>query len=56
MASTRERFRKDGTRYYEIRVHPANGKEVTRRWDVPDSWSDKAVQRQLAKEAAELER
>ena len=56
MASTRLKTTKDGRAYYEIRVHPTDGKEVSRRWYVPEGWSKRAIERELAKVAAELER
>lgn len=56
MASTRLRETKDGRAYYEIRIRPEEGKEVSRRWYVPDGWSKRAIDRELAKQAAELER
>lgn len=56
MASTRLKTTKDGRDYYEIRVHPSNGKEVTRRWYVPAGWSKRAIERELAKVSAEIER
>lgn len=56
MASTRLKTTKDGHCYYEIRVHPSDGKEVTRRWYVPAGWSKRAIDRELAKVSAEIER
>ena len=56
MASTRLKMTKDGRSYYEIRVHPANGKDVTRRWYVPEGWSKRAIDRELAKVSADIER
>ena len=56
MASTRKKTTKDGREYYEIRVRPKRGKELTRRWYVPDGWGKKAIDRELAKQAAEFER
>ena len=56
MASTRLKTTKDGRDYYEIRVHPSNGKEVTRRWYVPAGWSKRAIERELAKVSADIER
>lgn len=56
MACTTLRTRKDGTRFYEIRVHVQKGKSYKTRWDVPEGWSQKAIERALAKEAAEYER
>ncbi len=56
MASTRKGETKDGRAFYEVRVHPKDGKELTRRWYVPAGWSKRAIDRELAKFAAELER
>lgn len=57
MASTRKRTTKDGTIFYEIRVSRGRGKSyLTTRWYPPEGWSQKAIDRALAKEAAEFER
>jgi len=57
MASTRRRITKDGRSFYEIRVSRGRGKSyLTKRWYVPDGWSQKAIDRELAKVAAEFER
>lgn len=56
MASTRLKTKKDGTRYYEISVRPSHDKTVCRRWYPPDGWSKRAVERELQKKAAEIER
>ncbi len=57
MASTRKRTTKDGQIFYEIRVSRGRGKSyLTTRWYPPEGWSQKAVERALAKEAAEFER
>ena len=57
MASTRKRTTKDGQIFYEIRVSRGRGKSyLTSRWYPPDSWSQKAIDRALAKEASEFER
>lgn len=56
MASTRERFTKDGRRYYEIRVRRGRGQpEVSTRWYAPDGWSEKSVQRGLTNAVAEFQ-
>lgn len=55
MASTRELTSKDGRRFYEIRVRPERGRSLSRRWYVPDGWSRKAIERELARVAAEFE-
>lgn len=57
MASTRLRETKDGRRYYEIRCRRGREKAgLSKRWYVPDGWSQKAIDRELAKVAAEFER
>lgn len=56
MASTREKITKDGRTFYEIRVRPERGKELTRRWYAPDRWSQKAISKEPAKQVAEFER
>ena len=57
MASTRLRTTKDGKRYYDIRVRQGRGKpELCTKWYVPENWSEKAIQKELANQAAEFER
>lgn len=57
MASTRKRTTKDGQIFYEIRVSRGRGKSyLTTRWYPPDGWSQKAINRALAKETADFER
>lgn len=57
MASTRQRTTKDGQIFYEIRVSRGRGKSyLTTRWYPPKGWSQKAIERALAKEVAEFER
>ena len=57
MASTRLQTTKSGNRYYEIRVNMGRGRsQLTTRWYVPDGWSQKAINRELAKQAADFER
>ena len=57
MASTRKRTTKDGQIFYEIRVSRGRGKSyLTTRWYLPEGWSQKAIDRALAKEASEFER
>ena len=57
MASTRKRITKEGLIFYEIRVSRGRGKSyLTTRWYPPESWSQKAIDRALAKEASEFER
>lgn len=57
MASTRKRATKDGQIFYEIRVSRGRGKSyLTTRWYPPEGWSQKAIDRALAKETADFER
>ena len=57
MASTRKLKTIDGRVFYEIRVSRGRGKPyMTTRWYVPDGWSRKAIERELARVAAEFER
>lgn len=57
MASTRIKTTKDGRRYYEIRVRISRDRpELSSRWYVPEGWSQKAIDRELAKVSAEFER
>lgn len=57
MASYRKMTTKDGRIFYEISVSRGRGKSrLTRRWYVPDGWSRKAIERELAAVAAEFER
>ena len=56
MAYTRERFTESGARFYEITVSRGRGlPRISRRWYPPAGWSARAIERQLAKEAAALE-
>ncbi len=57
MAYTRLKTNKKGQRYYEIQVSRGRGKTpLYSRWYIPDGWSQKAIDRELAKQAAEFER
>ena len=57
MPSTRKRTTKDGRTFFEIRVSRGRGQSyLTRRWYVPEGWSQKAIDRELSKQAAEFER
>lgn len=57
MASIRKRTTKDDQVFYEIRVSRGRGKSyLTTRWYPPEGWSQKAIDRALAKEAADFER
>ena len=54
MASTRRLLTKDGRVYYEINVSRGRGKSrLIHRWYVPDGWSRRAIERELAAVAAE---
>ena len=49
MPSTRRKTNKAGQDFYEIRVSRGRGKSyLTRRWYVPEGWSQKAIDRELA--------
>ena len=57
MPSIRKRTTKDGRDYYEITV--SRGRSLPRlfsRWYVPEGWSQRTIDRELAKVAAEFER
>ena len=57
MPSIRKKSSKAGREFYEIRVSPGRGKpQFTTRWYPPEGWSRKAIDRELAKVAAEFER
>ena len=57
MPSVRRYETKDGRRYYLIRVRRGRDKSaLSRRWYVPDGWSQRAIDRELAKVSAEFER
>ena len=57
MASTSRMTTKDGRDYYNIRVRMGRqGATLSMRWYVPDGWSQKAIDRELAKVAADFER
>lgn len=57
MPSTRKKTTKDGQVFYEIRVSRGRGQTyLTSRWYVPDGWSQKAIDKELTKQAAEFER
>lgn len=57
MASKRLKVTKDGRRYYEIRVSRGRGQSyLVSRWYVPEGWSARAIERELAKQAADFER
>lgn len=57
MPSIRKKTTKDGRDFYEITVR--RGRSLPRlfsRWYVPEGWSQRAIDRELAKVAAEFER
>lgn len=57
MPSTRKKVNQSGQVFYEIRVSRGRGKSyLTRRWYVPEGWSQKAIDWELAAVAAEFER
>ena len=57
MASKRLKITKDGRRYYEIRVSRGRDQSyLVSRWYVPEGWSARAIERELAKQAADFER
>ena len=57
MASARKLNTKDGTPFYEIIVSRGREKSaLTSRWYPPRGWSQKAIDRELAKVSAEFER
>lgn len=57
MPSIKEMTTKDGKRFYKIRVSRGRGKSyLSTRWYPPEGWSRKAIERELAKQAAEFER
>lgn len=57
MPSMRKKVNKSGQTFYEIRVSRGRGKSyLTKRWYVPDGWSQRAIDRELASVAAEFER
>lgn len=57
MPSTRKKTTKAGAIFYEIRVSRGRNKTyLTRRWYPPEGWSQKAIDRELARVAAEFER
>ena len=57
MASSKLKSTKDGRQFYEIRVSPGRGKQqLSCRWYVPDGWSKKSIEKELARQEAEFER
>ena len=59
MASIKLMTTKDGKRFYKISVYPGKDKRgqayYTKRWYLPDGWSDTAAEREVKKIAAEFE-
>ena len=57
MASIVKKETKDGRAFYEIRCRRGREKStLSTRWYVPDGWSARAIQRELARQAADFER
>ena len=57
MPSSRKMTNKDGQTFYEIRVSRGRGTApLSTRWYPPEGWSQRAIDRELAKVAAEYER
>ena len=57
MPSIRQKTNKAGKTFYEIRV--SRGRDntyLTKRWYAPEGWSQKAIDKELTKQAAEFER
>lgn len=57
MASIKKHRNKSGKVFYEIRCHNGRGNSIhSTRWYPPEGWSQKSIDRKLAKVAAEFER
>lgn len=57
LASISKKTTKTGKTFYEIRCHVERDRPtLTKRWYPPDGWSQKAIDRELKKVAAEFER
>ena len=57
MPSVRKKTNKTGQVFYEIRVSRGRGQSyLTSRWYPPEGWSQRAIERELARQAAEFER
>lgn len=57
MANATKRINKDGSVSYEIQVSRGRGlSPYSMRWQAPESWSERVVQRELAKVCADFER
>ena len=57
MANATKRINKDGSVCYQIQVSRGRGlSPYSMRWQAPESWSERVVQRELAKVCADFER
>jgi len=57
MSSIRKKYRANGLPYYEIRCSQGRSKPyLSTTWDPPTGWSQKSIDRELSKVAAEFER
>lgn len=56
MAYTRKKVTKAGKEFYEIIVNMGPGRQYSTRWYIPEGWSKRAIDRELAKVSAEFER
>ena len=57
MAFTQLKETKDGRKYYRIRCQTSRKQEeLSMRWYVPDGWSQKAIERELARQSSDFER
>lgn len=55
MAWSKLRTTKDGRHYYEIRAHVSENKTLQTRWYVPDGWSQRAIDREVAKQTVDFQ-
>ena len=56
VATTAKKTNKSGKVYYEIRAHVSRDRPtLTKRWYPPDGWSQRAIDRELARVAAEFD-
>ena len=57
MATAKRKVKKNGQVYYEIRSHVSRDRPtLTMRWNVPEKWSQTAIDRELKKQMAEFDR
>ena len=57
MATIRKLEHKDGTEFFEIKVSRGRKKApLTMRWEPPQGWSRRAIERELNRVAADFER